>query len=140
MSLHRVLPIPPALSDRGLAQRWGVGPDPLERARIMTESKTSTAHIRSPQVSTPSHQKRSSLTEARHSISPQGSSEDYDSPITTHPAPAPRKRGDIPWERAASLQEEDPPASICLCQPDPKVPRPRNGISYFTLHFVHCVT
>lgn len=31
-------------------------------------------------------------------------------------------------ESPASLQEESPTSEVCLCQPDPKVPRPRNGM------------
>lgn len=31
-------------------------------------------------------------------------------------------------ESPASLQGESPTSEVCLCQPDPKVPRPRNGM------------
>lgn len=30
-------------------------------------------------------------------------------------------------ESPALLQGESPTSEVCLCQPDPKVPRPRNG-------------
>lgn len=131
MSLHRVLPLPLALSDRGLAQQqWDVGADALEGGRIMTERTTSTAHLHSPRVSASLPRTSSSPAETRQSVSPQDSSEDYHSPTVTRPAPNPRKRGDIPWEQAEPFQEEEYTASICLCQPDPKVPRPRNGMYY----------
>jgi len=32
-----------------------------------------------------------------------------------------------PEDEALSSWQGDSPSSICLCQPDPKVPRPRNG-------------
>lgn len=31
-------------------------------------------------------------------------------------------------ESPGSLQGESPTSEVCLCQPDPKVPRPRNGM------------
>lgn len=33
-------------------------------------------------------------------------------------------------ESPAVLQGESPTSEVCLCQPDPKVPRPRNGIFF----------
>ena len=39
MSLHRVLPLPPALTDQGRAQQWAARNDSLEQARIMIDGK-----------------------------------------------------------------------------------------------------
>lgn len=137
MSLHRVLPVPLALSDRGLAQRCDAVPDSLEGARIMTDRRPSTAYIHSPQASTSLPFASSSPAEARHSTSPPDSSEDYHSPSISRSIPTPKKRGEIPWEQPESCQEEEYPASICLCQPDPKVPRPRNGMLSQFVRTVH---
>ena len=112
MSLHRVLPVPPALSDRSLAQRWGAGPDTLEGARIMTEKRPSTAHRPNPQVSTPPQQKSPSPTDIRKSTPSQDSAEDCPSPPTTHPTPAPRKRGSISWDQTEAGDDEAAASSI----------------------------
>ena len=140
MSLHRVLPVPLALSDKNSAQRWDVVPDSCEGSRIMSDRNSSTAYYHSPRVSTPTPRPSSSSADVRHSSSPPDSSEDYRSPSIPRPtAAASKRRGDITWDQGDSHPEQEYPASVCLCQPDPKVPRPRNGMSPQFLRTVHDV-
>lgn len=138
MSFHRVLPLLPALSDQALRDRWAIQPDTLKSSKIMPDEtpKTAASEIQSP---TPATRSFSSPPEEGGQRSPgEESLEDYESPKhRTHSLSQAARTGDrhsradqssAPRKSVVEKWQEDSPSSICLCQPDPKVPRPRNGI------------
>lgn len=148
MSFHRVLPLLPALSDQALRDRWAIQPDTLVSSKIMPDetSKAAASEIKSPTNTTP--RSFSSPPEEGVQISPaEESLEDYESPKhRTHSlSQAARldsrssrtEQSSIPRKSVVEKWQEDSPSSICLCQPDPKVPRPRNGTCITLLHVLH---
>ena len=147
MSFHRVLPLFPALSDQALRDRWAIQPDTLISSKIMPDETTKAAasYKKSP---TPVHTKSSSPPEEEAKKSPgEESLEDYESPNhRTHSlsqartSSRPLNQSSVPRKSVVEKWPEDSPSSICLCQPDPKVPRPRNGMypHYFSSSNLFC--
>ena len=129
MSFNRVLPHLPALSDRDLARRSAVAPkaDSLRSAKIMTDESSNSAfqeNGRIPNLSAKSVRKSSSATiEDRRSSSP---AEEEHRPSNLRQEVIPT-RVRKPAPSNIEIWQGESPSQICLCQPDPKVPRPRNG-------------
>ena len=147
MSFHRVLPLLPALSDQALRDRWAIQPDTLVSSKIMPDEtlKAAASENKSPTTAPRSF---SSPPEELVQRSPgEESLEDYESPKhRTHSLSQAARignrpsRGDqssVPRKSVVEKWQEDSPSSICLCQPDPKVPRPRNGTRMIFLHVSH---
>ena len=144
MSFHRVLPLPPALSDQALRDRWAIQPDTIISSKIMPDEtpKTAASEQKSP---TPAPRSFSSPPEEGVQTSPaEDSLEDYESPKhrthslfqasrTSNRVPR-ASQSPVPRKSVVEKWQEDTPSSICLCQPDPKVPRPRNGTCIVLLH------
>lgn len=130
MSYHRVLPAPSSLATQD-SSPWSIEPDSLLRHKIMTTESSNNLNSK-PKNLTPS-QKPSSPAGDKAILSPgQESLEDYiDSPQARTRSSSQisnesyRLEGRLP---SVSWQRESP-TQICLCQPDPKIPRPRNGMS-----------
>ncbi len=132
MSYHRVLPPPPALASQDISS-WSIEPDSLLRHKIMT-TESPNNFSRKTKSLTPFQ--NPSSPEADKALSSPGlqSLEDYvDSPQVgkkksfsqiSNESHKPRSRlPSVSWDLES-------PSQICLCQPDPKIPRPRNGIYY----------
>ena len=147
MSFHRVLPLLPALSDHALRDRWAVQPDTLLSSKIMPDDTAGAAASETHQSPTPA--RRRSLSSPREEgivqRSPgEESLEDYESPkLRTHSLSQAARtsnrssradQSSLPRKSVVEKWQEDSPSSICLCQPDPKVPRPRNGTCTTFLH------
>ncbi|KAL8706529.1 MAG: hypothetical protein Q9225_007942 [Loekoesia sp. 1 TL-2023] len=149
MSYHRVLPPPPALVNQDHPGQWLPRRDTLLQNRIMPDESSKTneskAQVKSPvpDVSEPS-------STANRATSSQPS----DAAVEELPtSPKNRSRSSATLSNEGSnpsqpsmdpLTEENTrwnaPSSICLCQPDPKVPRPRNAfILYRQHHQAHVV-
>ena len=133
MSFHRVLPRPPALSNRGLTNRWAIGTDSLESAKIMPDERSKGAFLNNDQIpvssqSEPGSRTSSTQLEEYHSNDVGQDDNPQSDPSGETQIPH-RVRKPAPsnidtWQR-------DSPSQICLCQPDLKIPRPRNGTSAF---------
>ena len=129
MSFHRVLPRPAALSNEDLANRWAIGPDSLRSARIMPNERSDGAFLKNSQIPASPSPEPTTRTPSAH-IEEERSFEDTNS---ARHSPDPRRRGSIPSPvhkpalSAIDIWQGESPSQICLCQPDPKVPRPRNG-------------
>ena len=144
MSFHRVLPPLPALSDQALRDRWAIQPDTLISSRTMPD-ETSEAAASQDKSPTPALRNFSSPPEEAVQKSPgEESLEDYESPKhRTHSLsqaarvgnrPSRADQPSVPRKSVVDKWQEDSPSSICLCQPDPKVPRPRNGTCIIFLY------
>ena len=144
MSFHRVLPLPLPLSDQALKDRWAIQPDTLISSRIMPDETTKAAasENKSP---TPASKSFSSPPEEGVQRSPDEESlEDYESPKhRAHSLSQAARTGNrssradqssLPRKSVVEKWQDDSPSSICLCQPDPKIPRPRNGTCTIFLH------
>ena len=144
MSFHRVLPLPPKLSDQALRDRWAIQPDTLISSKIMPDETTGAAASEH-KPSTPAPRSSSSPPEERGQRSPgEESLEDYESPkhrahslsqaAKTDNRSSRADQSSLPRKSVVEKWQEDSPSSICLCQPDPKIPRPRNGTCTPFLH------
>ena len=152
MFYHRVLPPPPIVTSHFLATAQVTGRDTPPRHRIMTaeEPKNAADKDKSP---TPSNKTSSSLSplEANSPRSAdQESLEDYEeSTKVVSPAHSTRKRSSSQLSKKDILPEQNLPpiltaippsggslSQICLCQRDPKVPRPRNGMPFYYALYV----
>ena len=131
MSYHRVLPVPEALVHPNPARSQEIGVDSLVQHRIMTNERRVSSSRRS--KSPASSQRSSSPVADKHQDTPSVNSvEDPD----YEDSPEPRDRSSSQQSnrevrRLPSISkawQAESPSDICLCQPDPKVPRPRNGM------------
>ena len=134
MSYHRVLP-PPSPATQKISS-WGVEADSLLRHKIMPTEDASDLNNKKKSL-TPSQ--KPSSPEGDNSISSPGieSLEDYvvsptararsSSPISSESHRRGSNLTPIPWQG-------EPSSLICLCQPEPKIPRPRNGKSGSSLY------
>lgn len=134
MSYHRVLPPPPAFANQNRARSWVLEPEALLQPRKMTIDKTKDG---SKKCESPALSEKSSSPAAER-VSPSAESlEDYEDPPKARTRSSSqasngenhqlqRRLPSISKASAMSWQGESP-SQICLCQPDPKVPRPRNG-------------
>ena len=140
MSFHRVLPLLPVLSNEALRDRWATKPDTLLSSRIMPDDSN-------PEDGVASKNSEAFSTSTKKSPSPpddQGPSsigdeeelESYRS--SNYPTRALSQTPDAGSRPSKTVEKSstdealdgwqgESPSSICLCQPDPKVPRPRNG-------------
>lgn len=129
MSYHRILP-PPSLATQDISS-WDVEPDSLLRHKIMPTEAANNLNNRNKSLT--SFQKPSSPEGDKARSSPGVESlEDYvDSPparassssqISSEGHRRDSNRSSNPWQGDSSNL-------ICLCQPEPKIPRPRNGKS-----------
>lgn len=129
MSFHRVLPFPSALSNQGLANRWVPGTDSLESAKIMPAERSKSAFLNNGQIQTSSRSQPASRTSStqleQYSPSAVGPDDDPQSEPSGETQIPHRVRKPAPSN--IDTWQGDSPSQICLCQPDPKVPRPRNG-------------
>lgn len=131
---HRRLPL---LSNEALEHRWATKPDALKNYKIMPdESSNIASQDNKPPTPTPNS---SSPADDRTTSSPADEDlEDYESPKYPPPRSVPQEpdTADEPTKTArpsdshrdSDTWQGESPSSICLCQPDPKVPRPRNGM------------
>ena len=129
MSYHRVLPRPIPLSDEDLAHRWAAGRGSVRTARNMTSEGSHTAYLRNSQVpasSTPEPPSRKASGSAveQHETSSNKAEETV---TEIGPLDSASSREGRSAASNVDLWQSDTPSQICLCQPDPKVPRPRNG-------------
>ncbi|KAF6230342.1 hypothetical protein HO133_004682 [Letharia lupina] len=149
MSFHRVLPLLPALSDQALRDRWAIQPDTLISSKIMPD-ETPKAAASENQSPTPTPRSLSSPPEEGVQKSPgEESLEDYESPkyrthslsqaARTSSRPSRTEQLSVPRKSVVEKWQEDSPSSICLCQPDPKVPRPRNAFILYRQHHQQAV-
>ncbi|KAL9003260.1 MAG: hypothetical protein Q9188_003856 [Gyalolechia gomerana] len=149
MSYHRVLPPPPALANPHQAAQWLPRRDTLLQNRIMPDKSDTTSPSDNPatnQVPDPS-EPSSTASRALSSQLSDTSLEDLPaSPKAPSRSPATiwTENSNQSQPSVDSITDENTrwnaPSSICLCQPDPKVPRPRNAfILYRQHHQAHVV-
>ena len=129
MSFHRVLPSPLALSNSDLARRWAIEPNSgaLSNAKTMTDERSHGAFKKNAQIPPASSEslRKSSSSIVEHPRSISIAEEEDQSPDPRQEIVPTRVRKPAPAN--IDTWQEDSPSQICLCQPDPKVPRPRNG-------------
>ena len=126
MSYHRVLPRPLPLSNEDLANRWSLRQDSLKSASIMNMEKTDASSSKSvkPDLSPAPDGHGTVASEQVQGPAPRVNETLLENGAQTT-APA---LGQKIIPSKMEHWEEEIPGHICLCQPDPKVPRPRNGM------------
>ncbi|KAI4182096.1 MAG: hypothetical protein LQ348_004901 [Seirophora lacunosa] len=149
MSYHRVLPPPPALVNRDLPAQWLSMQDPLLQNSIMPDKHTSSSERKEQVQTRPPGPSIRLLT--NHSVSSPQLSDLSVEDISASPKARSRSIATLSNEDSNPSQPSvnsvtdqntrwNAPSSICLCQPDPKVPRPRNAfILYRQHHQAHVV-
>ena len=154
MFLNRVLPLPPALSTTSAASPLSSGRDSLLQNRIMmskrpspsssTKNKSPTASLKSsspvgrssPQ--SPGQQPLGDYQDSSIRVSPSRHSTPKRSSFQTSVEAVRRSSRNLPSlsTSSGSVRSLDSPSQLCLCQPEPKVPRPRNGKNF--LQYLCC--
>lgn len=130
MSFHRVLPRPLALSNSDLARRWAIVPntDALGSAKTMTDERSNSAFQKNAHVPPPSLSEQLRKTSSSTVERPRSDSIAEEEDLSTDlPREIISSGARKPAPSSIDTWQEDSPSQICLCQPDPKVPRPRNG-------------
>lgn len=140
MSYHRVLPPLPVAPHKDLNPDIEIQYFPFLRPSVMPNQATNQA------LKSTTTKQISQFSEnpclKRETTSPSTDSlEDEEEPPKRARSSSPTfisrennqqaRRPSMPFESKvspASLQGESPTSEVCLCQPDPKVPRPRNGM------------
>lgn len=134
MSYHRVLPPLPVAPLNDQNPDIAIQYFPFLRRTAMANQATSQAAKsnttkQSSQISENPGVKRETTSPSTDSM------EDEEEPPkrarSSSPTLISREHSQMPSdskESPASLQGESPTSEVCLCQPDPKVPRPRNGM------------
>lgn len=140
MFLHRVLPPPSPLP-----KSFHAGP-PLARRDTLLENRIMTSEVPDSFVKIGSGSSLKPSFQNPKSHSPQGDYQAVRSPTNQLEGGLSRKRvssqssieetrsiisrtvPSVSAESPITKYTTDSPSQICLCQPDPKVPRPRNGI------------
>lgn len=140
MSYHRVLPPLPVAPLNDYNPDIAIQYFSFLRPSVMTNQATN-------QASESNMTRQSSQISANHSLKRETTSSSTDS-LEDEEEPPKRARSSSPTfisrennqqvrtppmpteseEGPALLQGESPIGEVCLCQPDPKVPRPRNGM------------
>ena len=130
MSFHRVLPRPSALSNQDLANRWAPGTDSLESAKTMPNERSKGAFLSNGQIPISSQSQPGSRASSTQLEQYSPSAEEPDDDPQSEPSGAIQipHRVRKPAPSTIDTWQGDSPSQICLCQPDPKVPRPRNGM------------
>ncbi|KAL8873205.1 MAG: hypothetical protein Q9174_001288 [Haloplaca sp. 1 TL-2023] len=152
MSFHRVLPPPKALADPSHSGSWIPRRDSLLQNSIMADSNPKTREDKTQDKSLNTAQPRAPAIDNRESSQPSDISAEGDDPPprtrarssatlsneSSNPSDQP-----VPSARASITEQNtewNTPSSFCLCQPEPKVPRPRNAfILYRQHHQAHVV-
>ncbi|KAL8952913.1 MAG: hypothetical protein Q9222_001203 [Ikaeria aurantiellina] len=148
MSYHRILPPPPALIHHDRESQSMPQQDTLVRYMIMADRDMRTSEDTVRKSSQATDPISPALTD---DTSPSQASDASVEEVIT--SPKTRARSSVSLShRSSNAQEQrlpsitqdhtkwNTPSSICLCQPDPKVPRPRNAfILYRQHHQAHVV-
>lgn len=144
MFLNRVLPLPPALSTTSAASPLNSGRDSLLPNRIMTsrgpsptstKNKSPTASLKSSSPAgrnspqSPGRQPLEHYQDPSVRVSPSRRSTPKHSSSHISVEAVRRSGRKLPSlsTSSGSIRSTDSPSQLCLCQPEPKVPRPRNG-------------
>ena len=147
MFLNRVLPLPPALSTTSAPSPLNSRRDSLLQNRIMTGREPSSSSTKNKSRSA---SLKSSSPAGRHSpqspgeeplehyqdssvgVSPSHRSTPKRSPSQVSAEAVRRSSRHLPSlsTSSGSVRSTDSPSQLCLCQPEPKVPRPRNGENF----------
>ncbi|KAL9039281.1 MAG: hypothetical protein Q9214_004941 [Letrouitia sp. 1 TL-2023] len=142
MSYHRVLP--PPLATYHSARPWLPRRDSLLQNQVMTDetSDSNRRTLRSDSSGQP--HAAYSPTQDKASTSPTDYEEESSKFQNPSPTTTSNEDGTQLERRLPSVSNDvsnwASPGSICLCQPDPKVPRPRNAfILYRQHHQAHVV-
>lgn len=135
MSYHRVLPPLPVAPLNDHNPYTAILYFPFLRRTAMTNqaSKSNTTKDSS-QISENPSLKRETTSPSTDSM--EDEEESPKRARSSSPTLISREHSQMPSdskESPASLQGESPTNEICLCQPDPKVPRPRNGMLFSKL-------
>lgn len=144
MFYHRVLPPPPTVPAHCLAAAQVTRRDTLTVHRTMTAEEPRNAADKD-RIATSSNKTSPSLSP--HGDNSPQSPELEISEVSTKvasPVHSTRKRSSshlaerdtsteqsLPPISTAIPRSEDPLSQVCLCQRDPKVPRPRNGMPFY---------
>lgn len=147
MSYHRVLPPLPVVPLNDHNPDIAIQYVPYLRPNVMTNQATnqtskSNTTKQSSQISEHPGLKRETTSSSTDSLEDEeeppkrarSSSPTFISRENSHQV----RRPSMPSESKESpvlLQGESPTSEVCLCQPDPKVPRPRNGMLSFNILF-----
>ena len=142
MSYHRVLPRPSTLPQHRDTIPWSRVSHAQSPDKVMTSDTSKPALQTTKKYSIPGP---GNFPRAREQMSSSPSSEsvnDFEETKSTECEPSAQISRQEPRDSGRRLpltpwQQENSPTQICLCQPDPKIPRPRNGMLHTTfLHFL----
>lgn len=134
MSYHRVLPPLPVAPLHDHNPYTAIQYFPFLHRTAMTNQATSQASKSNTTKHSSQILENPGLKRETTSPSTDSMEDEEESPKrarSTSPKLISRENSQMPSdskESPASLHGESPTSGICLCQPDPKVPRPRNGM------------
>ena len=150
MFYNRVLPPPSALAAASIAEQQTVGRESLLQHRIMTsvEPNHSARELNHQISSSPiqrnlrSYLGRETVENYERSVPLKSfighdTRKDFSSQLSTKATlPSSNHLPSVSTTSTPSRSATSP-SDICLCQPDPKVPRPRNGMHCCSLRYFH---